>query len=184
MRRAITLATLLAFGSAFAAPAARAEDYLGTDFEAFTGIAPPQAQTLSDEEMNELRGGFLGFLFSVNLVGSVEMGGVADVNLDVNVQFNDETGELSFPLPDDPALVGGSVSPSVLVTDPSTDQAFQVTSRIGDAFSGARGVFQISQIPGNLNDISQVLVINLAIINAGDASFSMVQDQLGSLFGL
>jgi hypothetical protein len=64
-------------------------------------------------------------------------------------------------------------------------EAFRVQSLIGDnAFNGAQGAFQISQIPGNGNSVGQVMILNLAILQATDSNVAAVRSRLDSLFGL
>jgi hypothetical protein len=170
---------------------AGAEDFFGEGFEDFTGIPRESAHPLSEAEMDRLRGGFLGFYFSVYFSGMVESEGAVDGTLEVNANFGSQSGQLVFTNPDSttaPVAEGGSVGsggPSVVVQDQVSGEAFRVQSLIGDnAFDGASGAFQVSQIPGNGNNVGQVMVLNLAILQATDSNVAAVRDRLGSLFGL
>ncbi len=158
------------------------EDFFGSGFEVFTGISPFEADPLADAELGELRGRFLGFFFSVEFAGMVEMGGAATATLEVIAGIGGQSESIQ--------LVSGSVSPGIapgaggaLVTD-ATGQQLNVRAVINeDAFSNSNFIAQISQVPGNQNNIRQVLVLNLAVINAGATPFAEIRDQLGPLFG-
>jgi hypothetical protein len=180
---ATSVAVFIASGSALAG------EFFGEDFEDFTGIPAGAAMPLTDEEMEELRGGFLGFFFSVNLSGFVEAGGVMDATLDVNASLGDQSGGLNFDstggdLGGGTTFVGDALGPAVTVTDTVTGEIFRVQATIGDnAFSGGNMIGQISQVPGNMNNIGQVLQINLAIIEVADGDLSGIRSQLEPIFG-
>lgn len=181
---ATSVAVVIASGSALAG------EFFGEDFEDFTGIPAGAAMPLTDEEMEELRGGFLGFFFSVNLSGFVEAGGVMDATLDVNASLGDQSGGLNFDstgggdLGGGTTFVGDALGPAVTVTDTVTGEIFRVQATIGDnAFSGGNMIGQISQVPGNMNNIGQVLQINLAIIEVADGDLSGIRSQLEPIFG-
>jgi hypothetical protein len=181
---ALSLAVSLASGGALAG------DFFEANFEGFTGIPADAAVPLTDEEMDDLRGGYLGFFFSVHLSGEVRVDGVLDASLDVNASFGDQSGGLSFDssegdpsatadLP--PNTLGG---PAVTVTDTVTGEVFRVQALIGDnAFNGADMVSLISQVPGNGNDIAQILQINIAVIEVAESDVSGIRAQLGPIFG-
>jgi len=166
-----------------------AEDLLGADFEAFTGIPAAAAEPIDEEEMDDLRGGFLGFYFSVFFSAVADTEGSVDGTLEVNANFGTESGTLSFDgdpsTSGTPAAEGGTLGgPAVTVADQVTGEVFRVQSVIGDAFNGAQGAFQITQSPGNGNDIGQTMILNLAILEATESNLSAVQGRLDSLFGL
>lgn len=166
---------------------ASAEDFFGADFEQFSGLSADSVQVLSDAELEELRGRYLGFYFSVTFTGLVEVGGAVNGSLDVKAGLGGSGGGLSF---DTDGPTGGTpggpgpANPSVTVTDGVTGESFRVQAGIGGtAFQGARGVFQISQVPGNGNDILQALTINLAVIQTPETNVDRIRSQLGPLFG-
>jgi len=174
--------------SATGGPAA-AEDLLGEGFEAFTGIPAEAAETIPEPELDDLRGGFLGFYFSVFFSAFADTEGAVDGTLQVDANFGSESGTLSFdgdPSSDGtPAAEGGTLGgPVVTVADQVTGEVFRVQSVIGDAFDGASGAFQISQTPGNGNNIGQTMILNLAIVQATETNLSAIQGRLDSLFGL
>jgi len=221
-RLGISLAALLAL--ALAPRAARAEDdFFGSDFETFTGIPAAAAESLADGELEDLRGGFLGFYFSVGFSGFAEVDGSTSARLDVQAGLGDQSRSFAFdvddappadpPRGDDrsdhgssddasrghgdgdgighgnmivdarPSLEGNALGPAVTVRDSTTGEAFRVQAMIGEAFAGAQGVFQITQVPGNLNNVGQNLVINLVVLQAPEGEVGHLQQQLGSLFG-
>jgi hypothetical protein len=168
------------------------EDFFGADFEAFTGIPPESAEAIDEGELDELRGGFLGFYFSVYFSGFVGSDGVMDGSLDVNANFGSESGNLFFETDPEnpgtePVVEGGAVGggPVAIATDSATGEAFRVQAVVGDnAFNGAAGTFLITQVPGNNNAIGTGLTLNLAILQATDQNLATVQTRLDTLFGL
>jgi len=164
-----------------------AEDLLGADFESFTGIPAEAVQAIPDAELDQLRGTYLGFYFSVTLSGMVEMGGAVDASLSVTAGLGDQTGGLAFHTDSPTGGAGGgpaSGGPSVTVTNGATGEAFRIQAGIGNgAFGGAQGVFQISQVPGDNNAVAQRMIINLAIIQTPDSGVAAVRDALRPLFG-
>lgn len=178
------LVIILGFATVLAASPAAAQQLLeGDNLEAFTGIPAREAQPLGLAELAELRGGSLEFLFSVTFAAAFDMAGNAEGALTVNAAFGDESGQI--------ALDGDSATPpsgvgagpgtiSVNIANPDV----LASAGVGTAFSGAQGIFQISQVPGSGNDVRQALVINLAIIQTSDADLGALRDQLLPLFGL
>jgi hypothetical protein len=185
----LALALALAFGTR-----AGAEDLLGEEFEAFTGIPSAAAEPLEEAELDGLRGRYLKVFFSVELAGVFESAGVLDARLDVNVGFQPvqggeaQTGSLSFPNSGAPP---GTAGPAALpgtteatVTDPVTGEAFRVAAIVDNgSFNNSNVVAQISQIPGNGNVVQQALVIRLAVIDVQESDLPSVEGRLNSLFG-
>jgi hypothetical protein len=187
---ALGLATSLAVS--LASGGALAGDFFGADFEEFTGIPADAATLLTDAEMDDLRGGFLGFFFSVHLSGFVETEGVLDATLDVNASLGDQSGGLLFngsdgdpsAMPDLAGVGDAALGPAVTVTDTVTGEIFRVQALIGDgAFNGANMVGLISQSPGNMNNIGQILQINLAVIEVAESDLPGLRAQLRPIFG-
>lgn len=183
------LAAALVVGVLLGASPVRANELLGDDFEAFTGIPAEAAEAIDDAELNALRGGFLGFYFSVFFSAVADTEGTVDGTLQVDANFGTESGTLSFDgdpaASGTPAVEGGTLGgPAVTVADQVTGEVFRIQSVIGDAFNGAQGAFQISQTPGNGNSIGQTMILNLAILEATDTNLSAIQGRLDSLFGL
>lgn len=187
-RYGLTRAALLVGLLAPAGPIG-AEGLLGEGFEAFTGVPAEAAAAIPEEEMDELRGGFLGFYFSVYLTGYADTEGAVDGSLEVNANFGSESGTLVFDADPDttgtPVAEGGTLGgPAVTVADQVTGEVFRVQAVVGDAFNGAQGAFLLTQSPGNGNQIGQAMILNLAILEATESNVSAIQARLDSLFGL
>lgn len=178
------LTTALIAVSCWSHPAFAGNGLLEEDFEAFTGVPAHAAEEISDGELGELRGGFFDMFFSVNFSAFVQSDGVVDGNLNVDVGFNGQNGTLSFENTDGtPAKVeGGSIGgDAVIVRDNATNEAIRVRAGIGDAFNGARGAFQITQVPGNGNDITTMMNINVVILEATQQNVETLRGRLLSL---
>ena len=184
-RDAIGLVGSLLVSAAIAQPVWAEDDFFGEDFESFTGVASTEAREISDGDLDELRGGYagepLGFWFTVVFAGEVDMDGATHGSLDVNAGFNGENGGFSLQNDDGtPAVVeGGALRGSaVVVRDASTGDALRLAAVAGDAFDGAKGFFQITQVPGDGNNIATGLSINIAILEATDQNVDMVRNRL------
>lgn len=167
-----------------ARPAAAGEGLLDDGFEAFTGVPASAARQVSDSELDGMRGRFFDLFFAVTFSAFVDAEGGVDSRLDVDVDFLGQNGQLTFENPDGtPANVeGGSVAgDSVVVRDTGTNAAFLVQAGIGNAFQGASGAFQISQVPGNGNTIVTVLDIDVVILEATQQNIDALRGRLLSL---
>lgn len=179
---ALLLAGTLGAGPVWAA------DYFGGGLEAFTGLPADAVSELSDAEMDDLRGMFAGFYFSVAFSGFAEVDGAVDGRLQVDVGFDGETGSLSFesepgsaPAP----VEGGSLAGRgpVIVRDNATGEAIRVQAQVGPAFDDARGAFLITQVPGNANNVAAQLSINLVVLEATAQNVEAVRTRLLRLPG-
>jgi hypothetical protein len=166
-------------------------DFFGDDLEAFTGLPAESVSELSDDEMDDMRGMFAGFYFSVVFSGFAEVDGAVDGRLQVDVGFDGETGSLSFEGARGrergaPAQIeGGSLASTgpVLVRDNATGEAVRVQAQVGPAFDNARGAFLITQVPGNANNIASQLSINLVVLEATAQNVDAVRTRLLRLPG-
>ncbi|MCL4684454.1 hypothetical protein KJ059_06830 [Myxococcota bacterium] len=168
------------------APPGQAADLLGEDLQAFTGLPADAAVELHEEELDDLRGMFAGFYFSVAFSGFAEVDGAVDGRLQVDVGFDGETGSLSFegargrergtPAP----IEGGSLvgRNPVVVRDNATGEGFRVQAQVGPAFDNARGAFLITQVPGNANNIASQLSINLVVLEATAQNVDAVRSRI------
>lgn len=107
------------------------------------GLDASWATPMTDDELGELRGGFVGLAFSVFFNGTFDSLGNATGNLEVNTN----------------GAVGGP-APVVTVTDTNV----QISAVVGE-FQGASGIFQIAQVPGSFNVVNNNMFIQIAIIN-------------------
>lgn len=184
-REAIGLVGSLLVWASVVQPAWADDDFFGEDFESFTGVARTEARELGVSDLDEIRGGYagepLGFWFTVTYAGEVEMNGTSRGNLDIDAGFSGEHGSFSLQNDDGtPAAVEGGAlrGSSVVVRDSSTGDGLRLAAVSGDSFNGARGVFQITQVPGDRNNISTQLSINIAILEATEQNVDMVRNRL------
>jgi len=114
------------------------------------------AQPLSDNEMGELRGGYLGFAFNVIMSGTI-------------AGLTDTTGTGTT----------AALPPNVTVSDGLVN----IETAIG-SFNGASGVFQIANLENsNFNVINQNLFVQIAIIDvANTAAIPTIQSLLDGTF--
>lgn len=106
---------------------------------------------LTDDELNQYRGGYSGFYFGVSFTGYWnslgQMSGTLITDGGILVQ------DPNFQLP--PGVQpGGSVS----------GDGVSIQSYVGN-FNGASGIFQIIQSPGSFNVIQNNLVVQITLVN-------------------
>ncbi len=152
----ISIVAVALFG---VAPFALAEDSLGK----LAGIEGA-GKAIPDTELGNLRGkGFGGIAVRILFEGFVDNAGIISSNLEV--EGNPE----------------GSPSSSV----ESGGGDVRLLAQIGD-FNDANGVFQITQVPGSGNTVTNNLFIQIAIINVlngADPVNVSVPALTGGLFG-
>ncbi|MBW1796577.1 MAG: hypothetical protein JRJ38_19545 [Deltaproteobacteria bacterium] len=109
---------------------------------------------LTDEELNQVRGGYAGFHFGIEFAG-----------------YWDNLGNISGTLySDENVLVPEGSSPLSGDAIGQTDlEGASIKAYVGN-FQGASGIFQISQSPGSFNVIRNDLIINITIVNVTDES--------------
>jgi len=117
---------------------------------------------LADEELNQIRGGFGGFHFSIDFSGIFnKQGGITGSMFsgdNISTSTNDSIPSLSPEVSED-----FSPPPGVEVNRVKLDGA-SISAYVGN-FGGASGIFQISQSPGSYNVIRNNLNINITIYN-------------------
>ncbi len=153
----VFIMVLVFFG---AAPSVRAEDPLGK-LAGIEGVGKP----IPDTELGSMRGkGFGGIAVRILFDAYVDSQGNVNSNLEVEDGNPDASPSIST------GLGTGDV---------------KLLAQIGD-FNDASGIFQITQVPGSGNNVTNNLYIQIAIINvlngADPASVSM-PGLTGGLFG-
>lgn len=114
-------------------------------------ITGPQ---LTNDELDQLRGGYSGFFFGVSFTGYFNNLGNVSGSLLLDGGKSD--------LPVSPELPPPTSEMAQLNGDGVRIQAY-----VGK-FEGASGIFQIVQSPGSYNVIQNNMVINFTIINVAD----------------
>lgn len=105
-------------------------------------------QALSESELDDMRGGYTGVYFTITFKG-----------------FWDTLGNMSATLDYSGNAPQGAIASS------STGDAVNVHASVGeDAFGNSRGIFLITQVPGNQNIVQAAIVIDLTILNIFDSS--------------
>lgn len=114
---------------------------------------------LTDEELNQVRGGYAGFHFGIEFTGYWDNVG----NMSGSLVYN-ENGASNLPeAPEGFSPVPGN---DLLQTDLG---GVSIQAYVGN-FDGASGIFQISQSPGSFNVIHNNLILNITVINVTDES--------------
>jgi len=105
---------------------------------------------LTDRELNEIRGGYMGgFAFGISFTGSWETSGQM-------------TGSLVYS-------DTGNLPPSGSAIGQVAGNGFSMQAYVGD-FQGASGVFQIIQSPGSYNVLNNTMWVAVTIVNVTNES--------------
>ena len=109
---------------------------------------------LTDQELDQIRGGYAGFHFGIEFTG-----------------YWDNLGNVSGTLySHEDVLVPEGLSPLPGGTIGQADlEGASIKAYVGN-FNGASGIFQISQSPGSYNVIRNDLILNITIVNVTDES--------------
>ena len=169
------------------------------------GLNPKTAEKVSDSAMDDMRGKYYGFYFSINFsgywdtlgsiptakltynagsgksyaAGSIQWTGAQDSNTSSNNTSSDTSSGNSNPSASSASDSSGSSSSS----NSSNEPAVKTTAVVG-GLNGSGGVMQLTQVPGNMNFVQSGIVINLSIFNIKDAADSNLRSVLSSMTGL
>ncbi len=167
------------------------------------GLNPKTAEKVSDSAMDDMRGKYYGFYFSINFsgywdtlgsiptakltynagsgksytAGSIKLTGTQDSN---NTSPNNTSSDTSSGNSNPSA---SSASDSSNSSSSSNEPAVKTTAVVG-GLNGSGGVMQLTQVPGSQNFVYSGIVINLSIFNIKDASDSNLRSVLSSMTGL
>lgn len=138
----------------------------------WTGIVPVQADEgvlggvlpgvvpMSQTQLQDVRGGYAGFYFTVDYAGNV-----------INTELNPVQGT-------DPVSTGGQT------TINADSGNVQISAQVG-TLKDTSGVIQIVQVPGSNNIVNAVMNVNMTVINvASDAAAANVAQTLSNLYGV
>ena len=119
-------------------------------------------KAINEKEMEEMRGGYMGFSFTVIFKG-----------------WWDSLGNASALLQGNSAVTG---SPGAANTIPTNNlpanTAVNIQATVGD-MGAARGIFQITQVPGSNNLVNNTLNLNIQIIQVLGNTLSNLPNMLG-----
>lgn len=172
------------------------------------GLNPKTAEKVSDSAMDDMRGKYYGFYFSINFsgywdtlgsiptakltynagsgksyaAGSIQWTGTQDSN---NTSSNNTSSDTSSgnSNPSASSASDSSSSSSSSSSNSSNEPAVKTTAVVG-GLNGSGGVMQLTQVPGNMNFVQSGIVINLSIFNIKDAADSNLRSVLSSMTGL
>lgn len=127
------------------------------------GLLPDAAWAtpLDEEDLGEMRGGYMGIAFSIWMQGSIE---------DLTGTMGDGGVTVVEPTT--------AVPPDLTFT--SLDGDVQLGTVISDNFQGASGIFQIVSVPGSNVSVTNILNIQVTVVNVVDTvSITSMQDLFG-----
>lgn len=150
-------------------PFAYGSDLLVSDWQSL-GMRTEGLAKLTDSELDQMRGRFMGFFLSVMWTGVFDRLGNGWSNFEVTGGVGQNTESANVTVTSSGTTGSTSVSvPSPDVNPPVTStnsgEPLAVTTAVIGGLNGAQGVFQINQIPGSGVWASNDLVINLTIVN-------------------
>lgn len=130
---------------------------------------------LTDQALNQVRGGFGGFHFGISLSGVFDkLGNLSGQIFSGNNSLPPELIEDAVTIPSfrDPKPNSPIVPAPVTEIATAEVDGARISAYVGN-FDGASGIFQISQSPGSYNVITNNMNINITIYNfSGDARTS------------
>lgn len=117
------------------------------------------ATALTQRQLDDERGGYAGFYFTVDYAGNV-----------INTELNPVQGT-------DPIDTGGQT------TINADTGNVQISAQVG-TLKDTSGVIQIVQVPGSNNIVNAVMNVNMTVINVtSDAAAANVAQTLSNLYG-
>ena len=145
--------------------------------EQWTGLEEQQLVALGESQLEDMRGGYLGFYFAITFRGYWDTQGNkwADVDYEAGFDGDTQSGQVTLTSTGDNTASGESGD--------GTSQdglQFQTTAVLG-GLNGSEGVFQINQVPGSNNIVTNGLIVNLTVYNVAEAQAPAVMETLKSL---
>jgi len=140
--------------------------------EPWTGLEDQELVALGESQLEDMRGGYLGFYFAITFKGFWDTQGNkwAKVDYDAGINGDTQSGQVTLTSTDGDA--GDVTSQDGL--------QFQSTAVLG-GLNGAEGVFQINQVPGSNNIVTNGLIVNLTVYNVAESQAPAVMETLKSL---
>lgn len=143
-----------------------------------TGLEDQGLVELGESQMADLRGGYLGFYFSITFSGFWDTQGNkwADINYKAGFDKDLQSGQLTVSSSDTDPVSGGTSGSSGDGDNPQ----FTAKAILG-GFNNGNGVFQVNQVPGSNNIVQNGLVLNLTIYNISESQAPAVMESLKQL---
>jgi hypothetical protein len=136
------------------------------------GWIAASAVRLTDEELNQIRGGLGKFSFGISFAGIFDkLGNLSGKIFSGNDSVPQELIESSISqssLNDVQPVSTDTVPQGTMIETAKVDGA-NISAYVGN-FDGASGIFQISQSPGSYNVITNNMTINISIYNYASES--------------
>lgn len=148
------------------------------------GLEPNNVQKVSDSAMDDIRGRYYGFHFSINFTGYWDtIGSTPGAVLTYDAGFGPSmaSGTINLVKTDDDVPISSGDDD---VSISSGNVAVNTLAMVGGGLNGANGAIQLTQVPGNMNFVYSGMVINLAIFNINDvkdATSSGIRQAISSL---
>ncbi len=136
--------------------------------EQWTGLEGQELIALGESQLADMRGGYLGFYFAITFRGFWDTQGNrwADVDYEAGFDGDTQSGQVTLSSTDD--------------NSSDDNLQFQTTAVLG-SFNGGEGVFQVNQVPGSNNIVTNGLIVNLTVYNVSESQAPAVMETLKSL---
>lgn len=136
--------------------------------EQWTGLEGQGLIALGESQLADMRGGYLGFYFAITFRGFWDTQGNrwADVDYEAGFDGDTQSGQVTLSSTDD--------------NSSDDNLQFQTTAVLG-SFNGGEGVFQVNQVPGSNNIVTNGLIVNLTVYNVSESQAPAVMETLKSL---
>lgn len=133
-------------------------------------MAGVQASLISDRELDEIRGGYSGFYFSLDFSGSwdhISQTGSSGGQL----TYHTDQGDFTVSVNNAPSANGGGTTLPVSAQQSlnNGDKEVRMTAFVGD-ISQSTGAIQICQVPGSNNVVTTIMNMQFTVINVSDPS--------------
>jgi len=142
-----------------------------------TGLEEQGLVTLGESQMADMRGGYLGFYFAITFQGFWDTQGNqwVDVNYDAGFNGSGQSGQITLSSADANTTSGSTTATGDGTSDENVQ--FKATAVLG-GLNGGQGLFQVNQVPGSNNIVSNSLIVNLTVYNVSETQAPAVMESL------
>ena len=147
---------------------------LGADW---TGLGEQDLVALEESQMEDLRGGYLGFYFSITFSGFWDTQGNqwSNIGYEAGIGEDGQSGQITLTAGETSTSSGGTTNSGDSTT--GDNPQFTTTAILG-GFNGGQGLFQVNQVPGSNNIVHNGLILNLTIYNISESQAPAVMESL------